>query len=318
VDVLNVDPVLAETPYVIYTATRQTNWFNEHQLLGSAARYLPEDYDQDLANKLFAADFYPEGYCSQPEYSSKWCVEYSSRALNVKLPVPSPPVLLPDIGERIYSVSTTNTGPSVYETLQLDSSRWILRGPALINTMEFDAGSSLFNTYLVSLLLVIAIIVVVVVVVCLFLTPRSDGVIGYSMPCDEDCNTCTLMVWEDSPYGYLIEPILECSESDDGATQLYCDKDQLKIYNYDNCQQKNCQIISYPPPQDDGDDANVLCFFAGTKDSCVQDQVFAYQDCTDDRPISELGKNRGSSSAFRMIDQVRRDLELERILLNIN
>jgi len=97
-----------------------------------------------------------------------------------------------------------------------------------------------------------------------FYKKRSDGVIGYSLPCDTTCSECSYMIWQDSePYGYLLDGLLECSENDDGesATQLFCNGEQLMFYNYDNCIDKQCQIISYPSTQD-------LCFYAGTKDIC--------------------------------------------------
>jgi hypothetical protein len=120
-DVTNLDGLLLfEThPLFLITATRQSTWLDQLQLQGSAARYLPEGYDPELSSKLFAVDFFPEGYCSQPEYSSKWCYEYSKLAISPKIPSPNgiPPVILPEIGERIYSVAASDTGPSVHETL---------------------------------------------------------------------------------------------------------------------------------------------------------------------------------------------------------
>jgi len=124
--VTNLDGLFdyADHPLELITATRQTTWFNEHQLYGSAERYFSQnqnqnDYDIELINKLFAIDFYPEGYCSEPEYASQWCYEYSKKALNPIIPNPNglPPILLPEIGERIYSIASTNVGPSVEETL---------------------------------------------------------------------------------------------------------------------------------------------------------------------------------------------------------
>jgi hypothetical protein len=115
------DLLLIDTnPLAMVAAMRQSTWFQQLQLQGSAARYLPEGYDPELSSKLFAVDFFPEGYCSQPEYSSEWCYEYSSEAINPKTIVSptssGPPIILPEIGERIYSVAASDTGPSVYET----------------------------------------------------------------------------------------------------------------------------------------------------------------------------------------------------------
>lgn len=111
---------LGEHPLLLLTATRQTTWLDQYQLQGSAARYLPLDYDQSLSDKLFAIDFFPEGYCSLSEYASPWCFEYKNKAITPILPsswTDIPPIIVPEIGERIYSVAETDTGPSQYETL---------------------------------------------------------------------------------------------------------------------------------------------------------------------------------------------------------
>ena len=42
-------------------------------------RYLGPDYDPALAAKLYAVDFYPEGYCAQEPFKGPWCAEFDSK-----------------------------------------------------------------------------------------------------------------------------------------------------------------------------------------------------------------------------------------------
>jgi len=273
VDVVNFAALLSydssNINKVLIGGTRQTNWFNEHDLAGSALRYLPSDYDQELGNKLFAVDVFPEGYCSDPDYSSQWCIEYSRLALNpvISKLKDTPAYIYPALGERIYSVAATDTGPSQFETLPVRYLGFDFQGPC---AQQFNG-----------------------------LRCRS-GVLGYSLPCDEACTSCGFDIWEDSPYGYILDPLLECSDTDNGGSQIYCKNDELMVYNYDNCQDKNCQIITYPAPiSDDGEDENILCFFAGTKDNCVVDLDLKFESCNNEehdglhpmfQPNNEMGR----------------------------
>jgi len=153
VDVVNFAALLSydssNINKVLIGGTRQTNWFNEHDLAGSALRYLPSDYDQELGNKLFAVDVFPEGYCSDPDYSSQWCIEYSRLALNpvISKLKDTPAYIYPALGERIYSVAATDTGPSQFETLPIRStSGSISRAHVHSSLMGYDADQACWAT----------------------------------------------------------------------------------------------------------------------------------------------------------------------------
>ena len=126
---LNCRPALVNNQH-------QTTWLNHRQLSGSAARYLGDSgVDPSLVAQLFAVDLLPGGGCTSPAYAalhSAWCYEYSKDALhrfpghqplNVDppvLPIDFPSgrhVIVPVVGERMYSQVLTDTGPANGEVL---------------------------------------------------------------------------------------------------------------------------------------------------------------------------------------------------------
>jgi hypothetical protein len=212
-------------PLIEFTDTTQVNWFSHEQLKGSAARYLPKDYDVELADKLYAVDFYPEGYCTQPEYASNWCVEYKESSIrphenfknitnaSSKLP---PAVVIPATGERIYSIDTTHTGPDVNEIIFSQFIGFDLKCTCALQYQSF---------------------------LC-----RADGMIGTGLPCDDTCgDTCSYVMWGDGPFGSSLLSLLECNQDDN--LQFQCDGDKFSIIVYDNCKDLNCEIQAQYPPE---------------------------------------------------------------------
>lgn len=89
-------------------AALSTTWLLDEDVMGSAARYIPAD---PQASGLFAIDVMPPGKCAGRALSNpKWCLELVSASFSTPHPVFQ-------LGERIYSISSTTIGPASNQTL---------------------------------------------------------------------------------------------------------------------------------------------------------------------------------------------------------
>ena len=122
------------TELLFVTGAKETNWWYDNQLQGSASRYLTPEIltslsrttskRKDTANwfnyitsnidNLFAIDYFEPGGCATSS-TPQWCFEYNaSNVANTNIGIQKTYL---EIGERIYGVSATQVGPYANGTI---------------------------------------------------------------------------------------------------------------------------------------------------------------------------------------------------------